>query len=93
MYLEKVSAVPKMVSRDFGKLEVRRQRISGEDWAIAGAATAPAAAARPAPFRKFLLFNVVVVIRHFPGRFSVASSVNHINPVGGYEAFFPQARP
>src|SRR5919112_900216 len=60
MYLEKVSAVPKIVSRDFGKLEVRRQRISGLDWAIAGAATVPASAASPAPFRKFLLFLVVV---------------------------------
>ena len=60
MYLAKVWAVPKMVSRDFGKLEVRRQRISGCVCAIAGAATVPAAAARPAPFRKFLLFIVVI---------------------------------
>jgi hypothetical protein len=51
-----------MVSRDFGKLEVRRQRISGMDWAMAGAATVVAAAARPAPFRKLLLFIVGVVI-------------------------------
>ena len=36
---------------DFGKLDVRRQRISGADWAMPGAATV-AAAARPAPARK-----------------------------------------
>src|ERR1700738_5394672 len=34
-----------MVSSDFGKLEVIRHLISGEDCAIAGEATAPAAAA------------------------------------------------
>src|SRR5438552_699531 len=32
-----------MVSSDFGKLEVMRHLISGEDWAIAGEATAAAA--------------------------------------------------
>jgi hypothetical protein len=34
-----------MVSSDFGKLEVMRHLISGDDWAIAGEATAAAAAA------------------------------------------------
>jgi hypothetical protein len=34
-----------MVSSDFGKLEVNRHLISGDDWAMAGDATAAAAAA------------------------------------------------
>ena len=54
----RVCAVPKIVSSDFGKLEVRRQRTSGMDWATAGAATV-AAAVRPTPFKKLLLFRFV----------------------------------
>src|SRR4030095_4678214 len=49
-----------MVSSDFGKLDVRRQRISVLDCAMAGAATALPAAARPAPCKKALLFMVGV---------------------------------
>src|SRR6516162_11053214 len=41
-----------MVSSDFGKLDVNRHLISGEDWAIAGAATAVAAAPTADTFRK-----------------------------------------
>jgi hypothetical protein len=37
-----------MVSRDFGKLEVRRHLISGIDWAMAGDAIAAPAAPMPA---------------------------------------------
>src|SRR4030088_111535 len=40
-----------MVSSDFGKLEVSRHLSSGIAWAIAGFATAVAAAARPAACR------------------------------------------
>src|SRR3954470_15957299 len=47
-YFEKVSAAPQSVSSDFGKLEVRRHLISGDDWAMAGAATAVAASPAPA---------------------------------------------
>src|SRR5215470_5983332 len=49
-----------MVSSDFGKLEVRRHLISGEDWAIAGAATAVAAAPTADTFRKSRRF----IVRH-----------------------------
>src|SRR3712207_7059087 len=47
-----------MVSRDFGKPEVRRQRISGLDWAIAGLAMAPAASPTPVAARKLRRFMV-----------------------------------
>ncbi len=41
-----------MVSSDFGKLEVMRHLISGEDCAIAGEATAVAAAPAAETFKK-----------------------------------------
>jgi hypothetical protein len=41
-----------MVSSDFGKLDVRRHLISGEDCAIAGEATAVAAAPAAETFKK-----------------------------------------
>src|SRR5436305_10308173 len=41
-----------MVSSDFGKLEVRRHLISGDDCAIAGEATAVAAAPAAETFKK-----------------------------------------
>src|SRR5579862_4608160 len=48
-----------MVSSDFGKLEVMRHLISGIDWAIAGEATAAAAAAPVAEtFKKSRRFIV-----------------------------------
>src|SRR4051794_26217688 len=55
-YFEKVCAVPKMVSSDFGKLEVRRHLISGADWAIAGAATSVVAPATAPPLRNVRRF-------------------------------------
>jgi hypothetical protein len=49
---ENTSAAPKIVSSDFGKLDVSRHLISGIDCAIAGAATAAEATApRPVAFR------------------------------------------
>src|SRR6267142_3145754 len=41
-----------MVSSDFGKLDVRRHLISGDDCAIAGEATAVAAAPAAETFKK-----------------------------------------
>jgi hypothetical protein len=41
-----------MVSSDFGKLEVKRHLISGDDCAIAGEATAVAAAPAAETFKK-----------------------------------------
>jgi hypothetical protein len=41
-----------MVSSDFGKLDVKRHLISGEDCAIAGEATAVAAAPAAETFKK-----------------------------------------
>jgi hypothetical protein len=41
-----------MVSSDFGKLDVMRHLISGEDCAIAGEATAVAAAPAAETFKK-----------------------------------------
>jgi hypothetical protein len=43
---------PKSVSSDFGKLDVIRHLISGEDCAIAGEATALAAAPTAETFKK-----------------------------------------
>src|SRR5436190_15456661 len=48
-----------MVSSDFGQLAANRQRMSGVDWAMAGAATADAAIPRPAALRnsrRFMAF-------------------------------------
>src|SRR3984957_15547150 len=44
-YFENSVAPLKIVSSDLGKLDVMRHLISGEDWAMAGEATAPTAAA------------------------------------------------
>src|SRR6185312_8277903 len=50
--LEMVSAPPKIVSIDFGKLDAMRHLISGcVPWPMTGAATAPAARPTPAFFR------------------------------------------
>jgi hypothetical protein len=48
MRFEKYSHPPYSVSSDFGQLAVNRHFISGDDCAIAGAATAAAAAPKPA---------------------------------------------
>src|SRR5262245_10730 len=48
-----------MVSRDFGKLEVRRHLISGIDWAMAGLASAVAASPTPAARRNSRRFMQV----------------------------------
>src|SRR5690349_9272746 len=48
-----------MVSSDFGKLEVKRHFTSGEDWAMAGEATAAAAAPAAETFKNSRRF-----IRH-----------------------------
>jgi hypothetical protein len=50
-YLQKTSAVPYKVSSDFGKVDDKRQRISGMDCAMAGAAIAPAPTLAPAAAR------------------------------------------
>src|SRR5882724_6329828 len=60
-----------MVSSDFGKLEVRRHLISGEDCAIAGAATAVAAAPAAETFKKSRRFIVRLLLE---GRFPVTAS-------------------
>src|ERR1700684_2594944 len=52
MYLANSMEPPKSVSSDFGKLDVMRHLISGEDCAIAGAATALAAAPAAETFKK-----------------------------------------
>src|SRR6266508_4389862 len=55
-----------MVSSDFGKLEVRRHLISGDDCAIAGEATAVAAAPAAETFKKSRRFIQVSLRRAFP---------------------------
>src|SRR5882724_5705350 len=62
-----------MVSSDFGKLEVRRHLISGEDCAIAGAATAVAAAPAAETFKKSRRFIVRLLLE---GRFPVTASIS-----------------
>jgi hypothetical protein len=57
MVLEKVSALAKMVSRFFGKDEVRRHFSTGCDWAMAGAASrVEPIAPTPADRTNFLRF-------------------------------------
>jgi hypothetical protein len=59
-FFEIISAVPKIVSRLFGKLEAQRHLISGCDWAMAGAAIVVAAAPTPAVtrnWRRFIRFD------------------------------------
>src|SRR5262245_38676389 len=68
-YLENVSDAPHKVSSDFGKLEVSLHLISGEDCAMAGAATAEAASPTPAVLmnsRRFMTPPSVVSGRLFP---------------------------
>src|SRR5689334_487157 len=55
-----------MVSSDFGKLDVRRHLISGDDCAIAGEATAVAAAPAAETFKKSRRFIQVSLRRAFP---------------------------
>src|SRR5437879_8342354 len=58
-----------MVSSDFGKLDVRRHLISGDDCAIAGEATAVAAAPAAETFKKSRRFIQVSLRRgvsHIP---------------------------
>src|SRR5579863_9849829 len=52
MYLANSVEPPKIVSSDFGKLDVMRHLISGEDCAIAGEATADTAAPAAETFKK-----------------------------------------
>src|ERR1700677_943132 len=52
MYLANSMEPPKSVSSDFGKLDVMRHLISGEDCAIAGEATAATAAPLAETFKK-----------------------------------------
>src|SRR5437016_11466082 len=52
-----------MVSSDFGKLDVRRHLISGDDCAIAGEATAVAAAPAAETFKKSRRFIQVSLRR------------------------------
>jgi hypothetical protein len=52
IYWHSVWAVPKIVSSDFGKLDVRRHLTSGMDCATAGAATAVEASAAIPPFNR-----------------------------------------
>src|ERR1700730_5407934 len=59
-----------MVSSDFGKLDVRRHLISGDDCAIAGEATAVAAAPAAETFKKSRRFIQV----------SLRRGVSHILP-------------
>src|SRR2546430_17742784 len=57
-----------MVSSDFGKLEVRRHLISGDDCAMAGEATAVAAAPAAETFKKSRRFiQVSPWVGIFPG--------------------------
>src|SRR3954463_7917286 len=51
-----------MVSSDFGKLDVRRHLISGDDWAIAGEATAVRAAPVADTFKKSRRFIQALLI-------------------------------
>src|SRR6266436_3877235 len=68
-----------MVSSDFGKLDVRRHLISGDDWAIAGEATAAAAAPVAADtFKKSRRFIQTLLSGRFPeftGAYSTARQV------------------
>src|SRR6478672_8619606 len=55
-----------MVSSDFGKLDVRRHLISGDDCAIAGEATAVAAAPAAETFKKSRRFIQALLAGYFP---------------------------
>jgi hypothetical protein len=58
-----------MVSSDFGKLDVKRHLISGDDCAIAGEATAVAAAPAAETFKKsrrFIQFSLRRGVSHIP---------------------------
>jgi hypothetical protein len=59
-----------MVSSDFGKLEVRRHFTSGDDCAMAGEATAVAAAPAAETFKKSRRFiSSLSLVGMFPGNF------------------------
>src|SRR5688572_23030861 len=51
-FLAKISAAPKIVSSDFGKLDARRQRMLACACTMAGAAPAASTPAKPAPRTK-----------------------------------------
>src|SRR3954453_18491326 len=67
-----------MVSSDFGKLEVRRHLISGDDCAIAGEATAVAAAPAAETFKKSRRFIKASPLGHFL-EFSGPGSARDVN--------------
>src|SRR6185312_8683852 len=71
-----------MVSSDFGKLDVRRHLISGDDCAIAGEATAVAAAPAAETFKKSRRFIQVSLRQAFPNS-SSASSGGRIHGIRG----------
>src|SRR6188768_3689092 len=68
-----------MVSSDFGKLEVRRHLISGDDWAMAGEATAATAAPVADTFKKSRRFIQSLlnsgVSRNFPRAYSTVQQI------------------
>src|SRR3954453_20896590 len=68
-----------MVSSDFGKLEVRRHLISGDDWAMAGEATAATAAPVADPFKKSRRFIQSLlnsgVSRNFPRAYPTVQQI------------------
>src|SRR5471030_2216376 len=69
-YFDTSAAPPKIVSSDFGKLDVMRHLISGEDCAIAGEATAVAAAPAAETFKKsrrFIKTSPCRGVSHNPG--------------------------
>jgi hypothetical protein len=63
-YFAKVCAVPKMVSSDFGKLEVSRHLISGEPCAMEGAAISVDAPASALPLRNVRRFMMCLLPLH-----------------------------
>src|SRR5258708_37772672 len=72
-----------MVSSDFGKLEVMRHLISGEDCALAGEATAATAAPVAEPFKKsrrFILRHLLVGgVSRIPGSGSFGEAPFRVN--------------
>src|SRR5580692_7953994 len=68
-----------MVSSDFGKLEVMRHLISGEDCAIAGEATAVAAAPAAETFKKsrrFIKASPCRGVSHLHGSSSFGEAIS-----------------
>src|SRR5690348_14231948 len=71
-----------MVSSDFGKLEVRRHLISGDDCAMAGDAMAVAAAPAAETFKKSRRFIVSPWVGMFPGISSSGSTGGTLHRAG-----------